>query len=62
VNETASMSQVIIGPWSRLELLKALLERETKRLQDLIEQHRELRAADLRMSMRSPLSQPSDRA
>jgi hypothetical protein len=37
------MGQVIVGPWKKLELLKELLERETKRLQELIEQHRALR-------------------
>jgi hypothetical protein len=37
------MGQVIVGPWNRLELLKELLEREIKRLQELIEQHRAIR-------------------
>ena len=38
------MGQVVVGPWNKLELLKELLERETKRLQELIEQHKALRA------------------
>jgi len=37
------MSEVIVGPWTRLDLLKELLERETKRLQVIIEQYKEER-------------------
>ena len=37
------MSEVIVGPWTRLDLLKELLERETKRLQIIIEQYKEQR-------------------
>jgi hypothetical protein len=37
------MGQVIVGPWNKLDLLKELLERETERLRELIEQHKALR-------------------
>jgi hypothetical protein len=37
------MAQVVYGPWNKLDLLKELLERETKHLQLLIELHKAVR-------------------